>query len=175
MPERVDSRAVKRVLWLAEFLSILGVISAVALLLAYHGRVPETFASHYTDAGVADKWDKREATDLYPVVSAVFYALVFLPQTLYFIYRKKRPPATASEGKDVDTNRILVGFLKVAMVWYSTATEWGRLRIAVGEAVSYRTQVGRALEFLVLLIFLVIVFYNLLPAGKAVKTEGGCP
>jgi len=171
----VDSARLRWGLRVLEVLALSGLAVSVVLLLLYHARVPERFVSAYDSAGNPQKWEKRGATDTYPVVSVVFYGLAFLPQTLYFIYRKKRPPVNQEDVRETNSNRVLFALLKVEMVWYSVYLEWHKLRVAVGETVS---RSGRADWYIMMALMgtaLVLIIFNMLPKGASFdgKAEKG--
>jgi len=148
-----------------EILAIGGIVASMVILIAHHSSVPEKFLSGYSSNESNEVWEKKEAVYSYPFVSAVFYAIVFLPQTLYVLYLRKHPPDPC-RTKEVRTNHVLLAGLKAEMTWYAAAITLGRMRLAIGQPLGMQDVIQRIAFLLVAGTILVLWIYNLLPSDR---------
>jgi len=100
-----------------ESIAALGLLFTVGVVAIFYSRLPETIATHFNAAGVADGFGGRatlwllvgNAVFLYGVMSAV----TFLPLTVNLLR-----PLTAEQESAARVDALaLVGWLKVEIVW----------------------------------------------------------
>lgn len=114
--------------YIAELLTLLGLIVSGMALLYFWTRLPQEIPQHFNALGQVDAWGSKGSILILPVFALLTYILLSLPRWF---------SSSLSPNMSVRKQRLTIdclNILKVELVWIFTYLIWMTIQIALGQA-----------------------------------------
>jgi uncharacterized membrane protein len=116
---------------LREGIAIVGLVFVLLVMAKYYPSLPQTIATHFGAAGVADGWGDKSS--LWTLVGVIFFSYALLTAVPYLPEKYINLPVSAEQrAAAMPIAMRMLGWIKAETVWLLVWLVWSSVSIARG-------------------------------------------
>jgi len=117
-----------------EFLSGIGVLLLIIIVIGAWKNTPEQIPSHFGPSGRPDAWGGKGSLALLPILGLMIYLLITVVSRFPSAFNYPCKITEENAKVQYQLGRYLLVLLKVEIIWLFIYIEWKTIQVAIGKA-----------------------------------------